>query len=253
EGAGQVAVIGPPNVGKSSLVTALTNAAPEVADYPFTTQRPLPGMMPIDNIQIQLIDTPPLCRDFDEPQLFDLIRRVDLILLVIDLQGYPLSQLEESLALLEENHILPLHMQGHYEEVRRTFYKPLVVLVNKTDSPALDEDFAVLCELLQGENDCPLLPISAFTGRNLDVLQQTVYDRLNIIRIYSKPPGMEPDFSAPFVLSKGSTVEEFAGRVHKDFLRGLKSARVWGSGAFDGQKVSRDYVLQEGDIVELQA
>ena len=62
EGAGQVALIGPPNAGKSSLLAALTNARPEVADYPFTTHAPTPGMMAYENIQVQLIDLPPVSR-----------------------------------------------------------------------------------------------------------------------------------------------------------------------------------------------
>ncbi|NIM97892.1 MAG: GTP-binding protein, partial [candidate division Zixibacteria bacterium] len=89
-------VVGPPNVGKSALVAALTNATPEVADFPFTTWTPTPGMMPVENIQIQLIDTPPLNRDYMEPELLDLIRRADLVLLVVDLQTDPVQQLEET-------------------------------------------------------------------------------------------------------------------------------------------------------------
>jgi ribosome-interacting GTPase 1 len=100
EGAGTVIVSGPPNVGKSALVAALTNATPEVSEAPFTTWEPTPGMMPMEDIQIQLIDTPPLNRDFVEPQLMDLIRRSDLLLLVVDLQTDPLGQLEDSVSFL---------------------------------------------------------------------------------------------------------------------------------------------------------
>jgi ribosome-interacting GTPase 1 len=225
EGAGRVAVIGPPNVGKSALVAALTNASPDVADYPFTTQFPLPGMMPIENIQVQLIDTPPLSRDFDEPQLFNLIRGAELMLLIVDLQTFPIEQLEESITLLDE--------------------------ANKTDDPAADADFEVLCELVGG--DWPLIPFSAMEMRGVDRLKAAVYDALNIIRIYSKPPGRQPDHSAPFVLRKGSTVEEFAAAVHRDFVDNLKSARIWGTGVYDGQMVGRDHVLHDGDIVELRA
>ena len=253
EGAGQVAVVGPPNVGKSALVTALTNAEPDVAGYPFTTQAPLPGMMPIDNIQVQLIDTPPLSPDFDEPQLLDLVRRVDLVLLVVDLQAFPIEQLEESLALLAEGRIIPADRPEPVEDGgRRMFVKPLLVLVNKTDSEAHMDDFAVLCELLEDE-ECPLLPVSAETGRGIEHFKETVFDRLNIIRVYSSPPGREPDLSRPFVLPKGSTVEEFAAKVHKDFVENLKAARIWGQGVYDGQQVGRDHVLHDGDIVELRA
>jgi ribosome-interacting GTPase 1 len=250
EGAGQVTVVGPPNVGKSALVAALTNATPEVANYPFTTWTPTPGMMLVDNVQIQLIDTPPLNRDYVEPELLNLIRRADLILLVVDLQGYPIQQLEDTIAFLQEHRIAPRYLEDRHSEQRRMTFKPLLVLVNKTDDQSLDGDFEVLCELLG--DDWPLLPVSATTGRNLEGLKQAVFERLEIMRVYSKPPGREPDLSAPFVLPKGSTVEEFAEGIHQEFLENLKSARVWGSATYDGQMVGRDYVLRDGDVVELR-
>jgi len=250
EGAGQVVMIGPANVGKSALVAALTNATPEVANYPFTTWTPTPGMMAVENVQVQLIDTPPLDRDFVEPELLQLIRRADLILLVVDLQAYPIEQLEDTIAFLEEHRIAPPHRRSHYDAERRLAFVPLLVVVNKTDDEVADEDFEVLRELLGDE--WPMVPVSATTGRHFDRLKGTVFERLEIIRIYAKPPGEEPDHSAPFVMKKGGTVEEFAGRVHKDFLESLKSARVWGSATHDGQMVSRDHVLQDGDVVELR-
>jgi small GTP-binding protein len=251
EGAGRVVVIGPPNVGKSALVAALTNAAPDVADYPFTTQFPLPGMMPIDNIQVQLIDTPPLSRDFDEPQLFNLIRGADLMLLVVDLQTFPIEQLEESVALLDEARIVPAHLYDEAEETRRVTVIPLLVVASKVDDAGADADFEVLCELLGG--DWPLIPFSAAEMRGVDRLKGAVFDGLDIIRIYAKPPGKTADHSAPFVLPGGSTVEEFAAAVHRDFVDNLKSARIWGTGVYDGQMVGRDHVLHDGDIVELRA
>lgn len=102
------------------------------------------------------------------------------------------------------------------------------------------------------EDDWPLLPVSATTGRNLECLKQVVFERLDVIRVYSKAPGKEPDLDAPFVLERGSTVEDLAGKVHQDFLQNLKTARVWGSAAYDGQMVGRDYVLHDGDVVELR-
>ncbi len=250
EGAGQVAVVGPPNTGKSSLLRALTNATPEVAPYPFTTWTPTPGMMPFDNIQIQLIDTPPLNEDHIEPEMMNLIRRVDLVLLVIDLQGYPIQGFEDAVALLEEYRIAPAHLAETHGEGTGWSFKPFIVLVNKSDHPDDDEDAAVLRELFGGE--WMLLPVSAKTGRNLDQMKRMVFDRLGIIRVYSRPPGEEPDRTRPFVMEKGSTVEEFAAKVHRDFLETLKAARIWGEGVYDGQMVGRDHVLHDGDVVELR-
>jgi uncharacterized protein len=251
EGAGQIVLVGAPNAGKSALVDALTNAEPDVAEYPFTTQFPQPGMMPYENIQIQLIDTPPLSQEFEERQLYALIRRADVIGLVIDLQAFPIEQLEDSLALLREHRIVPDTVQETFEDEHRITRKPVLVLVNKVDEEQHVEDFSVLCELL-GEPVCPLLPVSARTGRNLDRLKQRFYDKLDIVRVYSKPPGKDANLDSPFVMKRGGTLEEFAAKVHQDFVKNLKSARLWGQGVHDGQMVGRDHIMHDGDVVELR-
>ncbi|MBN1138219.1 MAG: TGS domain-containing protein [Anaerolineae bacterium] len=264
EGAGQVAIVGMTNVGKSALVAALTNATPEVSDAPYTTWEPTPGMMLVDNVQVQLIDTPPLSREYVEPELLNLIRRSDLILLVVDVQTQPIQQLEESIAILEEHRIVPLHRKGSYPEDPRFAFKPLLVLANRCDDQEAEELFEILTVLLESPEGSPdgdlrdpggrwpILPVSATTGYNLEQLKRVVFDMLAIIRVYAKPPGKDPDFSRPYVLPRGSTVEEFARKIHKDFYDNLKAARVWGSAAFDGQAVSRDHVLRDGDVVELR-
>jgi len=257
EGAGQVAIVGVTNVGKSALVVALTNATPEVSDAPYTTWEPTPGMMLADNVQVQLIDTPPLSADYVEAELLSLIRRSDLILLVVDVQTQPVQQLEESIAILEEHRIVPLHRRDNYPEDPRFTFKPLLVVANKCDDQESEELFEILCVLLESPSGdlrekWPILPVSATTGHNLEQLKQAVFDGLAIMRIYAKPPGKDPDFSRPYVLPLGSTVEEFARKIHKDFYDNLKSARVWGSATFDGQAVSRDHVLSDGDVVELR-
>jgi ribosome-interacting GTPase 1 len=250
EGAGQVAIVGAANVGKSALVAALTNARPEVADYPFATRIPTPGMMLIDNVQVQLIDTPSLRSDYVEPQVMELIRRADLILLLVDLQAYPIEQLEESIALLEQYRIIPAHHEARYPDPSRLTFVPLLVMANKNDDEQTDGDYEALCELLEGE--WPIMPLSVLTGRHVDEMKWTVFRELNIMRVYSKPPGKEPDYTSPFVMQRGSTVEEFAGEIHQDFYRNMKSARVWGSAVHDGQMVGRDHVLDDGDVVELR-
>jgi hypothetical protein len=250
EGAGQVAIVGHANTGKSAFVAYTTNATPEVADFPFTTWQPTPGMIPIENIQVQLIDTPALDREFIEPELLDLLRRTDMILILVDLQAFPFDQLESTVATLEESGIIAIDRLDQYPDDRRWYAKPILVVVNKCDDETYLEDFRVFCELLEGGWSC--IPLSAQTGFGLEDLKQSIFDRLNIMRVYSKAPGREPDKNSPFVLDVGTTVEEFAGKVHQDFAAKLKSAKVWGSSDFDGQMVSRDYVLKDGDIVELK-
>jgi ribosome-interacting GTPase 1 len=250
EGAGQVLVTGPANVGKSSLVALLTNASPQVADFPHTTWKPTPGMMPVENIQIQLIDTPPLDRDYLEPELLDLIRRADLILIVVDLQTDPVQQLEGTAGLLEEYGIVPLRRKERYAGLRGLTYVPFQVLANKNDDESTEENFEIFRELL--EDDWPVVAASVTSGRNLERFKQVVVERLEIMRVYSKAPGKEPDRRTPFILKKGSTVIDFAEKVHKDFVDKLKVARVWGNAVFDGQMVQRDHELKDGDVVELQ-
>ena len=98
-------LVGPTNTGKSALLAALTNAEPEVSPAPYTTWQPLPGMMPVENIQVQLVDTPSMEAGLVEPGLFDLVRHVDLLLIVVDLQADPLRQMQDTLALLLEHRI----------------------------------------------------------------------------------------------------------------------------------------------------
>ena len=249
EGAAQVVLLGLPNSGKSSLLSQITHASSEVADYPFTTQRPIPGMMKFENLQIQLVDTPPVQSDHIEPGFPNLIRNADGLLLLIDLTEDPIFQME---ILLEE-----------LNEMR-------IKVVGKGPHPSPDVGWASLRALLVG-NKCevkdameayrrfedhfrdffPILPISAEGGMNLDELRKEIYQILNIVRVYTKTPGKEPDLTEPVILKKGSTVEEVALSVHKDFVAKLRYAKVWGSGKFDGQRVKRNDVVNEGDVIEL--
>ena len=121
-------------------MAALTNANPDVANFPHSTWTPTPGMMPLENIQIQLIDTPPLSREYVEPDLLDLIRRIDLILLMVDLLADPVQELEDTVAFLAEHHIVPRHLQERYAESYRLTFIPLLVLANKNDDEETSKD-----------------------------------------------------------------------------------------------------------------
>jgi ribosome-interacting GTPase 1 len=124
-------------------------------------------------------------------------------------------------------------------------------MVNKYDSEDFSEHYEIFQELLEEEH--PLIPGSAKTGYNLDVLKKEIFQKLGVIRVYSKAPGKEADKTAPFIAEKGIQLAEFAGKVHKDFQENLKSAKIWGPSAdFPGQLVSRDHVLEDEDVVELQ-
>jgi ribosome-interacting GTPase 1 len=237
------------SLGRYDSAYNITNASPEVADFPHTTWSPTPGMMPVENIQIQLIDTPPLSRDYVAPDFLDLMRRVDLMLIVVDVQNDPLQQLEDTVAILSEHGLAPRHLQAKYPDQLRLTFIPCLVVANKNDDEQSDENVEIFCELL--EETWPLLPVSTMTGRQLERLKACVFEALEIIRVFTKAPGQEPDFTAPFVLEKGGTVLDLAEKIHHDFVDKLKIARVWGKVDFDGQMVKRDHVLHDGDVVEL--
>jgi len=237
EGAAQVVVIGLPNAGKSQLVASVTNASPTVAEYPFTTQSATPGMMEFENIQIQLIDTPPLGEQSVVWWLPHMIRRADALLLVVDLSNAPLAQVE---AILTE-------LEGRKIEIGDRV-KALIV-GNKLDLPHASESYLSLENKYQGQ--LPVIAVSAREGIGLEELKRKIYQVLDIIRVYTKVPGRKPDFTDPIILGRGSTLEDAAASVHKDFAARLKYARIWGSGKHDGIMAKRDHILHDGDIIEL--
>jgi len=249
EGAAQVVLLGLPNSGKSSLFSKVTHAFSEVADYPFTTQKPIPGMMKFENIQIQLVDTPPIQLDHIEPGLSNLIRNADALLLVIDLTSDPVFQME---VLQEELKEMKIEISGKESppslesgEISRK----VLLLGNKCDVSNAMEGYRVFEPRFK--EIFPILPISAKEEMNLEELKREIYRLLDIIRIYTKTPGGEPDLTEPVILKKGSTVGDVALSIHKDFYAKLRYAKIWGSGKFDGQMVKRDYRVNEGDVIEL--
>jgi len=249
EGAAQVVVVGPPNVGKSSLIDVLTNATPEVAVFPHSTWKPTPGMVPYENIQFQLVDTPPLSDDYMDPWMADLIRRGDIIVVLLDLHADPLEQFEDTLSILGGLRIFPEQGPIPKDLEKLPFIKKVLVVVNKMDESEDEEDYEVFFEL--SEMKLPCLGISTLTKHRLTAFVEKIYDMSNIIRVYTKAPGKGPDLSAPFVLPRESTLEELAIKIHKDFTAKLKFAKIWGEAVFDGQMVQRDYILQDGDVAEI--
>jgi small GTP-binding protein len=247
EGAGQVALAGAPNTGKSALVRRLTHAAPEVADYPFTTRIPVCGMMPFEDIQIQLVDLPPLDPQFGEAWVPQAVRSADAVLLVVDLAAVELlDEIENTVALLEKAKI----RLGPGASLPYGFVaKPVLVVANKVDLPGARQNFDAFTELYAGR--FPAVAVSAETGEGFDALKRATFEMLGILRVYTKEPGKKPDLTRPYVLRAGATVADLAGRVHKDILANLKYARVWGHGKFEGQMVHRDHRLADRDVVEL--
>jgi ribosome-interacting GTPase 1 len=242
--------VGAPNAGKSSLVANLTHAQPEVAAYPITTHKALPGMMPFEDISFQLIDLPPLCHEHVEPWVYDLIRASDLVWLVIS-TTHPLQGLELVEELLEKRAIGLYPAGGEIPTSSRPgwSYKRTVLVVTGMDLPGAEGDMEALEELV--ELPWPRVSVSTTQGDGMDELGPVTVEALDIIRVYSKEPRKEPDMIRPFTLRRGATVETLAKAIHKEIAQGIRFARVWGPSAFDGQSVHEHHVLQEGDIVEI--
>ena len=247
EGAGQVMLVGPANAGKSQLLGALTEAIPEIAAYPFTTKTPIPGMMKFEDIQIQLVDTPPIGRREVRILLANVLRNADLIAIVIDLSQEPVNQVEATLQELREARIEPL-TDAATQVTLGSYPRRMLIVGNKNDLESSHGNWEILHS--QYAKLFPLVSISAKKGSGLEEFRRAVYEALNIIRVYTKSPGGRADLSDPMILQKGSTIEEAAEDIHKDFRSNLRYAIVWGSGKYDGQRVSKGHMLRDGDVVE---
>jgi len=247
-GGAQVAVIGPPNSGKSTLLAVLTNARPEVGDYPFTTNQPSPGMMDYEDVQIQLIDFPPIAFPEIEGNFSNALRRVDAVLLVIDLHSNRvLEELETVLSALEKAKI------SFAAPPNPSWYAvKALVIANKCENTRDRETLEVLKEFFSAQ--LVFFPVSLLHDpASVEELRGRIFQLVEVIRVYSKKPGESPDLERPFVLKRGSTVYDLASAIHKDIACNLKTARIWGSAKFDGQRVTVDHKLEDTDIVEIQA
>jgi hypothetical protein len=303
EGAAQVALVGLPNSGKSWLLRKLTSASPEVADYPFTTREPVPGMMQFEDVQVQLVEVPAIVEGSSlgkglGAQPLSAARNADVIALIIDASAGPLQQVQ---ILVDELSAVGIRLnqrppkitiqrrsvggvemrgaemaEGGEAEIKRILqdhrvhnafivveepvrgeeieealdesvvYRRAFIIFTKYDTHGAAEKL----RLLEREFGALFRIIPAETAG--EGLKKSIYENLDLIRVYTKRPDEEPA-KRPLVLMKDSTVFQVARAVHKDFEKGLKFARVWGSTRFLGQQVSRDYVLKDKDVVELHA
>ncbi|MDI6642752.1 MAG: 50S ribosome-binding GTPase [Candidatus Hodarchaeaceae archaeon] len=303
EGAAQVVLVGLPNSGKSTLLRKLTSARPEVADYPFTTREPVPGMMQFEDVQVQLVEVPALVEGSRlgkglGGQPLSVARTADVIALVIDVSADPVQQIQTLVsefraAGIKLNQTQPKitiqrrstggveirgagMVYGGEAEIKRALQERNIhnafvaieepVTIEELEE-ALDEAtvyiraFIVLTKCDLPETSPKLKLVEREFGDQFQIiaandttegLKKSIYENLDLIRVYTKRPDEEPT-RRPLVLPKGSTVLHVARSVHKDFEKGLKFARVWGSTKFPGQRVSRDYILRDKDIIELHA
>lgn len=250
QGAGQVVILGGPNAGKSRVLAELTSAKPEVAPYPFTTREPQPGMMPWEDVTVQLIDTPPITDTFFEAYMPNLVRVADGVLLCFDGSSDDApEQTAEVIRQIESRKTLLARESGFVEDDLTQVCVKTLLVVTRADDPGRADRVAFFEEMLPGRFD-PLL-VEFDRPESVQALRDAVYDMLGVMRVYTKAPGKPAEYKSPFTLPRGASVEELAERVHKDLAAKLTHARIWGSGVHDGQSVGRDHVLADRDLVEL--
>ncbi len=235
QGAGQIVLIGPPNGGKSQILSNFTNAKPEVSPTPYTTTLPTIGMLRYENIQFQLIDTPSILLDFISSTVLTLTRSADLVLPIVSLASDNLlDDLDMVVAFLKEADC-ETPENGH------------LIIANQLDARGAEERLEILEEFY--DDTFQIHPISAETGEGKETLSQVIYTELDILRVYPKAPGKAIERDDPIVLPIGSTVLDAAMELHKDFAE-FRFARIWGPEWHDGQSVSRNDVIHDGDVVE---
>ncbi len=250
EGIGQAVLVGLANSGKSQLIASFTSAPTKVGDYPFTTQVPQPGMISFENVQIQLVDTPAINDREMQTRLFSLLRQADLLVIVIDLSQEPLAQAKEVFDELERwGYILLGKDEGPNPEEPRV-QKSVIMVGTKADEEGALQGFKQL-EAAYSHQFLAVM-ISPLEELGEEELKCAIFQALKRVRVYTKAPGGQPDFHEPIVLPQGSKLVDAAQSLHKEWRSRLKYALLWGSARFDGQRVGRDYVLSDGDVIEFR-
>jgi hypothetical protein len=269
EGAAQVALVGPPNSGKSTLHARLTGSSAHVAPYPFTTQFPEPGMLPHEDIQFQLLDLPPVAPEHPVPWLGSTLQTADAALLVVDLREPScVEQLQAVRSILRTLRVtLAERWPAGDEPVGReatcrgdaaqaddpfAVTLPTLLVANKAEDVAdRDAELDALRDLTGSA--FAALAVSAQTGFGLGGIAPWLFRGLGIVRVYTKVPGHAADRQRPFTVRRGQTVGDVARLVHRDVGRSLRYARLWGASGFDGQQVGPEHQVADGDVVELHA
>jgi small GTP-binding protein len=234
EGAAQIALVGPPNVGKSSLLQALSEIQIKTGDYPFTTLRPVPALTRIGGVLVQLVEIPGLIEGASEDRgggraLLGVLRSADAIVYC----ARPDADPAELRAVIDEVALAGIE-------------KPAFLAATRSDeAPATAID-----RLRFAFPELTVLPVSVIDEASLDAFREAVWQLTGLIRVSLRSNGSTDE--EPLAIEPGSTVADVADWVHHELGASLSGARVWGPSArFEGQRVGREHLVQDGDIVEI--
>ena len=254
EGAGQIALLGPPNSGKSSLHDALTGSGAPVGPYPFTTHHPQPGMVPVGDVGIQLIDLPPLAKEHPLPWIGNALQPADGALLVVDLSlADCVTDVDELVRLLAERRIYltadwPRGV-GSTSDPDDPFAKVLPTALVAAQAELIDdveEEAEVLLELV--ELELPILRASV-ANREFAHLGTWLFDALGVVRVYTESAAKKGE-DRPYTIRQGQALLDVAALIHKDFVRDLKFARLMRPG-YPDRRIGRAFPLRDGDRIEI--
>jgi small GTP-binding protein len=234
EGAAQIALVGPPNVGKSSLLQALSEIQIKTGDYPFTTLRPVPALTRIGGVLVQLVEIPGLIAGATDDRgggraLLGVLRTVDAIIYC----ARPDADPAELRAVITEVDLAGIE-------------KPSFLASTRSDeAPPGSVD-----RLRGAFPELPVVEVSVLDEASLEAFREAAWTLTGLIRIYLRTNGAtEPE---PLALEPGATVTDVADGVHHELAESFTGARIWGPSArFDGQRVGRDHVVVDGDAVEI--
>ena len=261
EGAGQIAIIGPANSGKSSLLNALTNAKAKVASYSFTTEIPKPAMMSYENILIQLVDTPPLTKS-SPPWLKGILKAADGFLAVFDLSSENIVKDIENLQEIlndwgiYDKKILFLGNKADLKESGENLKKIepqyKIKIISCLKGTGVDEHLSISTLRYARAIDEHLSISTLRYARAIEELKKEIFNLLEIVRVYTKDSNeSSPDFEHPFILKKNSQLIELANQIHQDFFSSFRYAKLFKKDSKNPRFVGKDYLLQDEDIIEI--
>jgi uncharacterized protein len=234
EGAAQIALVGPPNVGKSSILQALSDIQIKTGDYAFTTLRPIPALTRIGGVLVQLVEIPGLIEGATEDRgggkaLLGVLRSADGIVFCARADGGP----DELRAV-------------RAEVVLADIDKPAFLAATRAD----EAPPGAIDRLTEAFPELDIVPVSVIDEASLQAFRDAVWRLTGLIRVRLRTAGRtDPE---PLALDPDATVQDVAAWVHNDLAASFVGARVWGPSArFDGQRVGRDHAVRDGDVVEI--